>query len=393
MEIRAITDEERKEFYKISQYAFMDWVEKDVTEQKLRWMVNDQCLAVWDKGEMVSSLVNLPLKQNVRGSIKQLSGIGNVATYPECRDKGYIRALFKEAYRDMKNRGQSVSMLQPFKESFYNKVGYVSTNRELKIKFNVSGLQHYLDFIGKDWQIERRTDEKSQKLFMEYTSRQALNHHGMVIYDELQEGWVKGIYEDNLFIFIRYKGEIKAACRYVKKNETITIKEIYWSSLESRKVIFSYFARHRNQVWIIEMYVPMGVNFFSWFYDMRNMYEFKVCEGPWMVRIVDVLEAFDGLKLKGSGKMVWQVKDDMCAWNNGTYLFEVKAGASSFTRLDSAGKYDLIGDIKGFSSLLYGGLSLAETLDRGWLEVKNEEVSRQLEEWLPEKLLYNTFMF
>jgi predicted acetyltransferase len=130
MEVRKITKEERTAYHRLSRYAFGEWKDKEIEVDQLGWMNYEHCLVLIEDDKMVSGLINQHLKQSVRGVCKYMSGIGNVATFPEYRNKGYVKELFKATFDDCCRDDLSVSVLQPFKESFYNKYGYVSTNRE-----------------------------------------------------------------------------------------------------------------------------------------------------------------------------------------------------------------------------------------------------------------------
>ena len=393
MEIRKITQDERKKYHKISQYAFGNWQDKEVEDDKIKWMNSDECFVIIENGEMVSGLINHNLKQNVRGTVKKLSGIGNVATYPEYRNKGYVKKLMTATFDEMRLKKQSVSMLQPFKESFYQKLGYISTNREMKLKFHISGIQHYLGEIPDDWVVERKTGIEAHEEFLSYYSKAVLKWHGIVIYDEIHQGFKEHLAQNTIYILVKHNNVTKAACCYKKNDMKITIHDIIWTDLESRKLIFNYFARHRDQVGDFEMPIPMGTNFFSWFSDMRSQYELKMCEGPWMVRIVDVIDSFSYLKISGNGSLIFKVTDELCNWNSGNYKLAVKDGKTQMKRSGMNIPADVTCDIRGLTALLYGSLEIEEIIDRGWMETKTEDVRIKLQEWFPTLLLFNTFQF
>jgi predicted acetyltransferase len=393
MDIRKITPEESKEYHRLSQYAFGNWQDKEVEDDKIKWMNPDDCFVAIEDGEMVSGLISHGLKQSVRGVVKKLSGIGNVATFPEYRNKGYVKELFEYAFLDMNAKEIAVSMLQPFKESFYQKFGYVSTNREINLKFQVAGIQHYLAKITDGWQVERKTGLEAQQEFNAFLAKEASAWHGMVISDDIYQGFQEHLARNTIYIIVKHNNEIKAACSYKKKDMTIRMDNVLWTDIQSRKVLFNYFARHRDQVGDFEMFIPMGTNFYNWFSDMRNQYELKMCEGPWMVRIVDVLSAFQDIPVSSTGSFIMEVRDEMCTWNNGKYALKAKNGSLDISQCDDSVEADLSGDIKGITALLYGSANLSEIIDKGWLEVADLSTINVLQDWFPEQILFNTFFF
>jgi predicted acetyltransferase len=80
-------------------------------------------------GEIVASLVLYPLLAWVRGVRLPLSGIGSVAVSPEHRRRGVGEALVRACLRDMRQRGDTMSMLYAFRSDFYSKFGWSLVER------------------------------------------------------------------------------------------------------------------------------------------------------------------------------------------------------------------------------------------------------------------------
>ena len=75
-------------------------------------------------GEIVASLVLYPLLAWVRGARFPVTGIGSVAVSPEHRRRGVGEALVRAALRDMRQRGDTMSMLYAFRSDFYARYGW-----------------------------------------------------------------------------------------------------------------------------------------------------------------------------------------------------------------------------------------------------------------------------
>lgn len=71
-----------------------------------------------------SCLGVLPIRARFDGRIVELGGIGGVASLPQYRRKGGIRALMNAVLRDMYDRGFVFSGLYPFSRAYYKKFGY-----------------------------------------------------------------------------------------------------------------------------------------------------------------------------------------------------------------------------------------------------------------------------
>ena len=75
-------------------------------------------------GQIVGSLVLYPFQAWVRGTRVPLTGVGSVAVSPEHRRRGIGEAMLKAMLREMRQRGDAMSVLFPFRDSFYRKLGY-----------------------------------------------------------------------------------------------------------------------------------------------------------------------------------------------------------------------------------------------------------------------------
>jgi predicted acetyltransferase len=75
-------------------------------------------------GELVASLVLYPFHAWVRGARVPVTGIGSVAVSPEHRRRGIADALVRACLREMRQRGDTMSMLYSFRGDFYRRFGW-----------------------------------------------------------------------------------------------------------------------------------------------------------------------------------------------------------------------------------------------------------------------------
>lgn len=66
----------------------------------------------------------LPAQVRFDGHIVGMSGVGGVATLPQYRRRGAIRACMNAALSDMRARGDVFSVLYPFSRAYYRQFGY-----------------------------------------------------------------------------------------------------------------------------------------------------------------------------------------------------------------------------------------------------------------------------
>lgn len=79
-----------------------------------------------ERGEMMSTFTVSDFTIHFDGSSSPMGGIGGVATLPEYRRRGGVRACFEAALPDMYENGYDFSYLFPFSTAYYRKFGYES---------------------------------------------------------------------------------------------------------------------------------------------------------------------------------------------------------------------------------------------------------------------------
>ena len=91
-------------------------------------------------GEMMSTFTVSDYTVLFDGHDCLMGGIGGVATLPEYRRRGGIRACFNAALKDMYGAGYAFSYLFPFSTAYYRKFGYETCVQKLKWVVDLSQL-------------------------------------------------------------------------------------------------------------------------------------------------------------------------------------------------------------------------------------------------------------
>src|SRR5882724_1136563 len=65
-------------------------------ERRQRFYDGNLTLVAEEDGDPVAQADGLPMRQNVRGTVYPMAGVGGVATLPRARRRGYARALVNE---------------------------------------------------------------------------------------------------------------------------------------------------------------------------------------------------------------------------------------------------------------------------------------------------------
>lgn len=397
MEIRKITEAERPTVARLHRYAFGGWVD-EVSEESAGWTEPDETFGLFDQGKLVSTMAVIHFLQSLRGVLKGMGGIAAVASYPEGRRHGHIRELFREAFREMREENLPVSMLSAFKRSYYARFGYVTADCSPLVRTSMRSLASAMDVKSEvDWEFERVRAVDAKEVFLRFVQEVGPSrYHGFVVKSDITDRVWKGRNANALVLLVRAQGELQALARYRIKLapaedepvQSIVVHEMYWRSLDARDALFSYFARHADQMSTITFYVPFGASFEQWFPDAP--WDIRLWE-TWMVRVVDVERALQGLPATPSASIVVEVSDDFCDWNNGTYKLKAEGGGIQVKRGGTSPRARF--SIEGLSALVYGTLPLEELEHKGWASVEGAEDRQLLQKWFPTQPFFSAYGF
>ena len=125
MLIRPITKEERLQSAQLFAIAFESPFDpNDLTpfaQEPVIWAAFDE-----ESGEMTSTVYVTDYQVRFDGRCFKMGGVGGVASLPQYRRAGGIRACFQRALPAMYREGYVFSYLYPFSTAYYRRFGYES---------------------------------------------------------------------------------------------------------------------------------------------------------------------------------------------------------------------------------------------------------------------------
>ncbi|MDO8056783.1 MAG: GNAT family N-acetyltransferase, partial [Candidatus Hermodarchaeota archaeon] len=333
MEIRPLTRKDLPQVIKIHQYAYGFWSDQEVEESEYNHIIPENSLGAFVDGQLESALTILKVQQSVRGVLKSLGGISMVASFPEVRTQGFVRALMERAFTDMHEGNIVVSMLEPFRDSFYARFGYVQANDFFRLTAPIHNLRiPSKENIGDDWSFERKTGLEAKTPYLNFIQKYPPNkYHGYAFNPNIKDAEWTRRNKNRQFVFIKQNGETKALVRYQVKGYMhfeegqLLIDEMYWNSIEAQAALFYFLGTHRDQVQKLQLRLPYGTHFQHWFIDLKDWIEIKVWN-PWMVRLINAEEAFNGLPAPIKGDLIFALNDPRCSWNSRLYHLQSDNG-------------------------------------------------------------------
>ena len=301
-----------------------------------------------------------------------------MATFPEYRDRGAIKAIFKEllpaAYKD----GEVISALYPFKHEFYRKQGYevVPAWNEYSL---TPGLLCNYRFDGEvcKWNAgDPVTDFMTVYDAFAPQFNMALKRTPERMLEHLK---VDKPYIDRKFSYVlKQDGKPVAYIIFTDIRHDpaaiLEVEECAWTGRDGFRAILGFLARFEADYGTIKLTLPKGIDLIRIVqsplaYDIQ-----KIPQQNFMVRVINAKKLLETISKPVDCDLTISISDEIIAENNATY--RVTADAVSISRKKNA---DIELNERALAQLAVGSLNLDEAMLRTDVSVNSkEEMLRRL---------------
>ncbi len=359
-----VGDEMAEIAYWMSSYAFRaspPFPEKEERFEVIKSRKDIDYWALFEDGTPAAVAASTPLTQNVRGSIFQMSGIYNVVSHPEYRRKGYSRQVLTALLSTVRDKGWAFTCLYPFRESFYERMGYVTFPQPRTAKFDPKTLSPLLK-KDLDGVVEIVMIREGYDAYRDWLYDMQPRIHGMGVFKHGNEAAAKA--NQSWVAIVRTDGEPIGLMLYSIKGEEVTkfkfhAMRFYYKNSLGRYLLLEWIARHIDQTNEAEIWLPPFELPETWLADMEVQTEPAWI--PPLGRVLDI-EKITGLQAE-AGSFSAKISDPICPWNEGIWHFESADGILSIS-VGKQAQCEL--NINALSALVYGTHDPSDFGLRGW---------------------------
>lgn len=314
-----------------------------------RQRVGPTHFALFENGVPVACAAEAPMIQQVRGAMFGIGGIFDVLTHPGARRKGYSRRVLARTLSAIRDDGRSLSCLYPFRESFYERLGYVTFPLPRRAQLTPLALEPLLrkDLGGE---VELMLIGEGYDTYRAYLRKLQQRIHGMAIFEHDQKASAQS--NNSWLALAKVDGELVGVMLYDLKGDRIMefhLRAIrfYHDTSQAKYLLLAWIARHIDQASQAEIWLPPFEQPETWLADMRIAME-PAFISP-MGRVIDVA-GISGVHT-GPGCFSAQIIDPLCPWNEGIWQFEARDGV---LQVSPAGEADFSLSIHALAALVYG---------------------------------------
>lgn len=307
------------------------------------------CHATFEDETPKSIAVSTAMTQNMRGTLYSASGVWGVSTHPSARRNGYCRQTIASLLSVERDTGKAFSNLYPFRESFYERLGYVSFPLTKVAKLTPASLAALLK-METGGEIELKLIGDVYDIYREYLTEMRLHTHGMAFFDIGD----RAAANRNTFwlALAKFDGNVEGMMLYRVLGEEVTkynfvAYRFYYRTSRARYLMLNWIARHVDQADRAEIWLQADEYPETWMADFLVKTESAV--RPAMSRVLDV-ERIGGMDV-GKGSFSAQIIDPICPWNESVWKFESSSGKLK-VRKTSKAECQLM--VQGLTALISG---------------------------------------
>jgi predicted acetyltransferase len=225
-----------------------------------------------------------------------------------------------------------VSVLAPFKWSFYNDLGWAPTFETLILRFEPEKINKFAD---TGYKLRRVDLDESWQLFEQLNMQYSQKYNGTVC--RSKDYWKRRMFEapgQGRMAYLVEQGDepkgylIGRLDNYAngQNPEFYRVVQAVWLDGAAQQAIFGFLGSLRDQVKKIHMFVPQDT---PWIQLFREMYFETRLEPKMMTKVVDIKPALEGLPydqgLDGSLQLTMQ-PDPGAPWNDGPWQLNWSGG-------------------------------------------------------------------
>ncbi|NHJ32128.1 MAG: GNAT family N-acetyltransferase, partial [Asgard group archaeon] len=340
----------------------------------------DNCLGYFVDGKIASTYAILSYKMFVRGVLMKMGGIAAVATKPQFRRQRHITELTKESFKVMRKNGEYISVLYPFKFSYYRKFGYENS---ADFEWVISPPSNII--IPKDFQplkVREITPDESFEVLMPIREKIG-SKYNLTIYDDVDFWKFHHVGKKRKLYVIEDKGEnIGYFSTQLEKREgpwnvRLIMKDVIVDSIAARLTVFDFIKKHTDQNKDFSFPFLDGELATDYFDDLWDgSFKFHKSGGP-MFRVVDIRKSLELLEFDKSLDVAFSMKidDEHAPWNSEPMLVTIKNGKAKVTKTADE-NFDLITDIKAYTQLFVGYRTIYDLHEINKVKIKKKDLAK-----------------
>ena len=381
LEIRPIKSEEMDEMNRIVRTNFAI-----PGEMKLK-MPSEWTLCAFCDGRMATTYAAWPLMMQLDGRQTPVSGVTMVGTLPAYRRLSHLRKITLQHFKQLHEQGEyAIAALNASQVAIYQRYGYgvVSTKNAYSVEPRLIRL---IDSPAISGEFHEAGDKETRTILNMYR-RFAKPRTGYLERNkafEVAPGAPMTVVENfvpaNILNKVIYTEAGKPAGYMIytvgqdtrspgAMGQMVSITDLVWLTTSAYRAIWQYFANMDLAKDIVWSRVPPDDPLPHLMLEPRSL-NMTSSDGI-MGRIVDVERALPLRPYSDEGRLIFEVIDDFCTWNAGTWEMDITSGGAEVKR--SRKSPQLTTPVSTLAMLFFGQITASAAARMGRLDAVDKKV-------------------
>jgi predicted acetyltransferase len=376
LQIRTIAPEEFEAYSRAEESAFGSFPEADDLERERALVEFDRSFAAFDADAIVGTAATVTMPLTVPGADLQIGFVTAVGVVPTHTRRGINTALMQRTLEDARDRGEAVDVLFASEGAIYGRFGYGSAAPELALEVRTTA-SRFVRGYEPSGSVRLVGEEEGRAAIVRIHNANRLSRPGAV---ELTPARLNFALHDH--------GEDKNKPRFFAVHEGPDGMDGYlayrikhdWDTGTPENHLEVHLLDAGNpgayaDLWRFVLDVDLVARVSAWarpldeplLYLAREPRRLnaKRFEGLY-VRLVDVPAALAARRYAVEGRVVLEVRDPFCPWNDGRYALE--GGPDGATCGTTADEPDLTAVVAEVGAAYLGGPSFRQLHRAGMVD-------------------------
>ena len=378
-DIRPIVEEEYEPWLKAIDVGFGSHT-RDSDPPRLRPTFKlDRTVAAFDDGRPVSGAHSYPLEMVAPGGSLVVAGVNAVAVQPTHRRRGILTGMMAHQLRDLHQRGEAVAVLFAAESVIYGRFGYGTATF-----YEGWTIDRQHTAFARPHEAEGRTafvaPEEMRKVFPDVYRRATERRPGALqlpdyAWDQRAEDLEHHRGETSASFHVVYErdGGVDGYVSYRIQGATVHVSELMSTSREAHAALFGYCFGIDLRSTVKAPNRPVD-DALSWMLANPRGLLRSLHDGMYL-RLVEVAKALSARDYSIEGRLVLEVRDSFCSWNEGR--FELEAGPEGAECSPSSASPDVVLSASDLASVYLGTVPFTTLARAGRIEERTANALRR----------------
>jgi predicted acetyltransferase len=375
LEIRAITPEETEGFIRATSMAFGQPPSDEDLAKRPSMKEFDRSLAAYENGSMVGGAHSRSFRMNVPGGELATAGVLDVTVASTHRRRGILTALMVDQLKGVHDRGEPLAALTASESVIYGRFGYgiATVHEKWSVERPYTAYAMPYELGGR---LEFVEPKQMRATFPEVYRRATASRPGTIERPADMWDWIVTDYPPDrggasAYFHVAYYGtggNLDGYVSYRINGTSLSVGELISTTDEAHAALWRF-------CFDVDLMSATGANQrpvddpLPWMMAEPRQLKRTPYDGLW-VRLVDLPAAMTGRTYSSEGRLVLEVRDEYCPWNDGRYVLD--GGPEGATCRPTDMKPDLALSAADLAAAYLGTVSFTTLFHAGRVEQVSE---------------------